>query len=397
MSTAIHSRIDSLLEILAQNPIKISLLKEYCFNGISDESNLRALCWRILLGYLPVNRDQWSYLLEKQRMLYESFIEEILVKEKLENGDNTKVESQTSSDHPLNSCPNSKWTKFFKDNEVVAQINKDVRRLYPEIAFFQKATDYPCKILINHKLEPLCNRVNSILLDSEVIVKQRSGAQNLVYLKKSANEEYGILEAGKEAHWQVVERILFLYAKLNPGVKYIQGMNEIIGPIYYAFASDANIEWRKYAEADVYFCFQNLMTEIRDNFIRTMDDSKLGIEFRMQELFTLLQKHDLELYNKLAIEQRIVPQYFAFRWISLLLSQEFLLPDVIRIWDSLFCEPDKFKFLLSLCLCMIINIKQEILGNDFGANMRLLQNYPPCDMEKLLRDSRQMTIKSMGL
>lgn len=52
------------------------------------------------------------------------------------------------------------------------------------------------------------------------------------------------MEEGKEAHWEVVERILFLYAKLNPGQSYVQGMNEIIGPIYHAFASDPNVEFR---------------------------------------------------------------------------------------------------------------------------------------------------------
>lgn len=49
---------------------------------------------------------------------------------------------------------------------------------------------------------------------------------------------------GMEAHWEVVERILFLYAKLNPGQGYVQGMNEIIGPIYYTFASDPDVEFR---------------------------------------------------------------------------------------------------------------------------------------------------------
>lgn len=49
---------------------------------------------------------------------------------------------------------------------------------------------------------------------------------------------------GHEAHWEVVERILFLYAKLNPGQSYVQGMNEILGPIYYAFASDPDVTFR---------------------------------------------------------------------------------------------------------------------------------------------------------
>jgi hypothetical protein len=61
---------------------------------------------------------------------------------------------------------------------------------------------------------------------------------------KKASEDYAPMEEGSEAHWEVVQRILFLYAKLNPGQGYVQGMNEIIGPIYYTFATDPNSEWR---------------------------------------------------------------------------------------------------------------------------------------------------------
>lgn len=56
--------------------------------------------------------------------------------------------------------------------------------------------------------------------------------------------DYAPLDEGCEAHWEVVERMLFLYAKLNPGQGYVQGMNEVIGPIYHTFAIDTNIEFR---------------------------------------------------------------------------------------------------------------------------------------------------------
>lgn len=36
--------------------------------------------------------------------------------------------------------------------------------------------------------------------------------------------EYVVLPNGCRAHWEVVERILFIYAKLNPGIAYVQGM-----------------------------------------------------------------------------------------------------------------------------------------------------------------------------
>lgn len=54
-------------------------------------------------------------------------------------------------------------------------------------------------------------------------------------------------------------------------------MNEIIGPIYYVLASDNDDEWARYAEADAYYCFQLLMSEIKDNFIKTLDNSYCGI------------------------------------------------------------------------------------------------------------------------
>lgn len=53
-------------------------------------------------------------------------------------------------------------------------------------------------------------------------------------------------------------------------------------------------------------------------------------------------------------EQNIRPQFFAFRWLTLLLSQEFLLPDVIRIWDSLFADDSRFDFLLLVCCAMLM-------------------------------------------
>lgn len=40
-----------------------------------------------------------------------------------------------------------------------------------------------------------------------------------------------------ETHADVLARVLFIYAKLNPGIKYVQGMNEVLAVIYYCFWS----------------------------------------------------------------------------------------------------------------------------------------------------------------
>ena len=46
------------------------------------------------------------------------------------------------------------------------------------------------------------------------------------------------------------------------------GMNEIIGPLYFTFSTDKDETYRQNAEADTFFCFTNLMSEIRDRFIK---------------------------------------------------------------------------------------------------------------------------------
>lgn len=48
----------------------------------------------------------------------------------------------------------------------------------------------------------------------------------------------------------------------------------------------------------------------------------------MTKLTTALSKEDHELYHVLTQLQVIKPHYYAFRWITLLLSQEFPLPGI---------------------------------------------------------------------
>jgi len=63
-----------------------------------------------------------------------------------------------------------------------------------------------------------------------------------------------------------MSRILFIYAKLNPGIKYVQGMNEILATLYYAFRHIGNDALPptllEYYESDLFYCFTNLMAEI---------------------------------------------------------------------------------------------------------------------------------------
>ncbi|XP_033253485.1 TBC1 domain family member 13-like [Drosophila miranda] len=271
-------------------------------------------------------------------------------------------------------------------NSQRSQIDKDVRRLCPDISFFQQPTEYPCDIVVHSKGEHgwrLHERVVPTVLSSANVERKGLGMTKINLITKRSVETYAAMEDGQEAHWEVVQRILFIYAKLNPGQGYVQGMNEIVGPIYYVMASDPDLSYRAHAEADCFFCFTALMSEIRDFFIKTLDDAEGGIKFMMGLLSNMLKTKDIDIYEHLK-SQELHPQYYSFRWLTLLLSQEFPLPDVLRIWDSVFSDEQRFDFLIKICWSMILIQREAILENDFASNVKLLQNYPPIDINVVI-------------
>ena len=169
-----------------------------------------------------------------------------------------------------------------------------------------------------------------------------------------------------DRHHEVLERILFLYAKLNPGIGYVQGMNELVVPIYYVFARDMDPVARAHAEPDAFFCFTVLMSSARDNFLKTMDgDNSTGINASMKRLEKKLQRRDPELWLDLEVKS-VRPMYYAFRWITVMCSQDWPLFSVLRLWDAIFSDPpygvsgegytsaDSLEFLLDFCCAMLM-------------------------------------------
>ncbi|XP_043483431.1 TBC1 domain family member 13 isoform X2 [Leptopilina heterotoma] len=377
----LKKRLNKYDEILNADKIDIPNLKKLCFHGIPDEGGLRSLCWKLLLNYLPITRASWSETLTRKRELYRTFIEDLIVTPGESNADGDRVDV-TLCDHPLNLNPDSQWQTYFKDNEILLQIDKDVRRLCPDISFFQQGTDFPCKVIVTgNGQKRLHRRVQHTVLRSANVERKGLGVTKQIAVSvRKAIEDYAPLQEGSEAHWEVLERILFLYAKLNPGQGYVQGMNEILGPIYHAFACDPCISWKEYAEADTFFCFTNLMAEIRDFFIKTLDEAEFGINSMMIKLTQHVKDNDREVWQRLN-QQELCPQYYSFRWLTLLLSQEFPLPDVMRIWDSLFADEQRFDFLIHICCAMIILLRDQLLVSDFAANVKLLQNFPSMDIQ----------------
>ncbi|EIE25999.1 RabGAP/TBC protein [Coccomyxa subellipsoidea C-169] len=325
-----RNRLRRFTDVLGTKKIDLRQLRRLAFHGIPDKDGMRATAWKLLLGYLPPDRGEWESVLRQKRAAYQQFREELII-------DPKKQEGCTGGDHPLSQSIDSKWNAFFKDAEMMEQIDRDVMRTHPGLHFF-------------------------------------SGD-----------------DGAAVTHREEMKRVLFIFAKLNPGLRYVQGMNELLAPLYFHFRCDCDRDAALHAEADAFFCFMDIISEFRDNFCQQLDNSEVGIRAMLSRLSSLLNQVDPELWYHLTHKNKVNPQFYAFRWITLLLTQEFSFPDAVRLWDTLFSDPGgRTDCLLRTCVAMLVNVRGELLQGDFSANLKLLQRYPPVDAHAILHIAEQL-------
>jgi TBC1 domain family member 13 len=77
-------------------------------------------------------------------------------------------------------------------------------------------------------------------------------------------------------------RILYIYSRLNPRVQYVQGMNEILAPIFYLV--NINKSAACVDEASCFFMFNNAISDIIDLHIKDLDKSENGIYGRLNSV-----------------------------------------------------------------------------------------------------------------
>ncbi|GAB4832862.1 hypothetical protein Ancab_006877 [Ancistrocladus abbreviatus] len=340
---------------LSQKEINLEKLQKIASTGIPDGGSLRATTWKLLLGYLPDSRDLWEKVLSENRLKYAKLKEELLLtpsefsrrkEEAWGSVEHADCETAgplhrhdiSNEDHPLSLGEASAWHKFFECTEIAEQIDRDLQRTHPEMKFFSESSSL--------------------------------GKKN------------------KEA----MRNILLLFAKLNPTTRYVQGMNEVLAPIYYVFSVDTDEQNAANSEADSFCCFVRLLSDSVDHFCQKLDNSSVGIHATLSRLKEMLKVNEEELWRHLEFTSKVNPQFYAFRWITLLLTQEFEFKKVLRIWDSLLSSSSGVQDMLRrVCCAMLLCVKSRLLSGDFAGNLSLLQHYPEVNIEHLLQVARDLS------
>ncbi|XP_074587112.1 uncharacterized protein LOC141842999, partial [Curcuma longa] len=348
---------------LSKRVINLGEVRRLACQGVSHA--VRPTVWKVLvdsfqneqllLGYLPLDHTLWAPELEKKMKQYQKLKDDLLlnpseITRRMEASAVTKTEELANEnigllsrseimheEHPLSLSKTSVWNQYFQEAEILEQIDRDVKRTHPEMEFF-------------------CG-------------------------------DSSIAKTNQEA----LRRILIIFAKLNPSITYVQGMNEVVAPLFYVFKNDSDGTNATFAEADTFFCFAELVSIFRDNFSKQLDKSVVGIQSKIEKLSQLLKRHDEELWRHLEVTTKVNPQFYAFRWISLLLMREFNLTECLHIWDVLLSDPEgPQETLLRICCAMLILVRRRLLAGDFIANLKLLQNFPNTNISHILHIANKL-------
>ncbi|KAL3241444.1 hypothetical protein MRX96_002561 [Rhipicephalus microplus] len=330
-------------------------LKEKALRLELADCRFRSICWKIFLECLPDSRSDWIIATRAMRHKYEKLMAKACRNPRME----VEEELDLAHNNPLSQDEKSPWNQYFEDSELRIMIKQDVIRTFPEIEFFQ--TSDVQEMMVN---------------------------------------------------------ILFHYARQHPQISYRQGMHELLAPIIFvlhndqqAFLHALELDYIRefpdalrddirellnpdYTEHDAFFLFNQVMDAVEswyswnENYIKIdqfsfMPFAKtttlglhngLGVKLcRINQ--SMLKAHDLAIYTHL--ENMEIPLHvFGIRWLRLLFGREFVLPELLILWDAIFADSLAFNLVDYIFVAMLICIRKPLLNSDYAKCLSYLMKYP---------------------
>ena len=356
----------NIMKELNNQNIEIKELSSLCIEGIPKKFNIiRPICWKLLLNYLPSQKSKWKETLTSNQNFYDEYVNLSFSSKNKKNSFSMEFSSETtnkvekdllfqkcmSTDHPLSKEKSSNWNTFFTDQKLWDEIEKDTKRTKKNTSFFSE-------INFNNEFYRYPNLTQNIR-DST---------------------------CDAESHYTAITRLLFIYAKQHPDLRYVQGMNEIIATLYYCFYNDENIFFKHNCETDTYFCFERIMQEIKENFVIGVDRKLNEMEKRTKQFNELFKKIDLKLWEHLK-KNNISSEFYFNKWLISMLTQEFDLNNILNIWDAIISSKNMLDYVIYLCMGLLLCMREQLQTADFSQIMELLQNTSGLDIKTILNFS----------
>lgn len=155
-----------------------------------------------------------------------------------------------------------------------------------------------------------------------------------------------LMAVGTNANLEIMKDILVTYNFHNTELGYVQGMSDLLAPLFVAMGDEAMAFW----------AFTAFMDRVQSNFF--MDQS--GMHGQLKTLDSLIHFMDPELYKRLE-DTETSNLFFCFRWLLVWFKREFEWEDVIRLWEVLWTDHLSDKMILFIALAVIDAHRKTIL------------------------------------
>ena len=163
-----------------------------------------------------------------------------------------------------------------------------------------------------------------------------------------------------ETNYDILRRILFIFAKRNQELGYVQGMNEIVAIIYYIYSLDENVYIKPFIESETFYSFEILLQEIKPIFmLQNVNYSQLFITMQIKQINDILKETAPDLLNYFN-QINLVMDVFLMRWLIVLFAQEFTFEGAISFWDRLFTQKNKMKFICYISAAILVINKKKL-------------------------------------
>lgn len=154
------------------------------------------------------------------------------------------------------------------------------------------------------------------------------------------------MTVGTNMNLEIMKDILVTYNFYNTELGYVQGMSDLLAPIFVAMGTEEMAFWG----------FVKFMDRVQSNFF--MDQS--GMHRQLDTLRALIRFMDPRLYKHFE-ETETTNLFFCFRWLLVWFKREFEWNDVIRLWEVLWTDYLSTQMLLFVALAVLDQHRQVIL------------------------------------
>ncbi|EEH33536.2 GTPase-activating protein GYP7 [Paracoccidioides lutzii Pb01] len=155
-------------------------------------------------------------------------------------------------------------------------------------------------------------------------------------------------ETGTNVHMEQMKDLLLTYNEYNHDLGYVQGMSDLLAPVYAVMQDDAVAFW----------AFVGYMDRMERNFLR--DQS--GMRSQLLTLDQLVQLMDPQLYLHLQSADSI-NFFFFFRMLLVWYKREFEWVDVLRLWEALWTDYLSSSFHLFIALAILEKHRDVIMNH----------------------------------